>query len=200
MVILPDVRGLHPYYVALAGRFAEAGFDTIAIDYFGRSAGTGARDDSFDWQSHIAQVEPGHVIADAGAAVAALRADAVRTIFSVGFCFGGSNSWRLAASDLELAGCIGFYGIPQRVSDVLASVTAPLLILAAGDDAATPVEEVKAMDAALTAAGKEHEVYVYDGAPHSFFDRSFAQWRDACADAWRRILDFTDRYADAAVG
>ena len=32
---------------------------------------------------------------------------------------------------------------------------------------------------------------VYDGAPHSFFDRSFAELQDACADAWRRILSFT---------
>jgi carboxymethylenebutenolidase len=31
---------------------------------------------------------------------------------------------------------------------------------------------------------------VYEGAPHSFFDRSFAEWTDAGADSWRRILDF----------
>jgi carboxymethylenebutenolidase len=30
----------------------------------------------------------------------------------------------------------------------------------------------------------------YDGAPHSFFDRAFEQYRDACDDAWRRILAF----------
>jgi carboxymethylenebutenolidase len=38
-------------------------------------------------------------------------------------------------------------------------------------------------------------MHVYAGAPHSFFDRSFAQWQDACADAWQRILDFTARHA-----
>jgi carboxymethylenebutenolidase len=36
---------------------------------------------------------------------------------------------------------------------------------------------------------------VYDGAPHSFFDRSFADHAEACSDAWTRILDFTDRHA-----
>jgi carboxymethylenebutenolidase len=47
IVILPDVRGLHPYYEELALRFAEAGVDALAIDYFGRTAGTTARGDVF---------------------------------------------------------------------------------------------------------------------------------------------------------
>ena len=40
--ILPDVRGLHPYYEELALRFAEHGIDALAIDWFGRTAGAGA--------------------------------------------------------------------------------------------------------------------------------------------------------------
>ena len=43
IVILPDVRGLHPFFEELALRFAEAGVDAIAIDYFSRTAGTGRR-------------------------------------------------------------------------------------------------------------------------------------------------------------
>jgi hypothetical protein len=43
IVILPDVRGLHPYYEELALRFAESGVDALAIDYFGRTAGLGNR-------------------------------------------------------------------------------------------------------------------------------------------------------------
>src|SRR5688572_18804395 len=39
VVVLPDIRGLHPYYVALAERFAEAGLAAVAIDWFGRTAG-----------------------------------------------------------------------------------------------------------------------------------------------------------------
>ena len=41
IVILPDVRGLHAYYVELALRFAENGIDAVAIDWFGRTAGLG---------------------------------------------------------------------------------------------------------------------------------------------------------------
>jgi carboxymethylenebutenolidase len=47
----------------------------------------------------------------------------------------------------------------------------------------------------MRAAGAEVETAVYDGAPHSFFDRAFGEWQEACADAWRRILALTDRVA-----
>ncbi len=104
----------------------------------------------------------------------------------------GSHSWRLAASDLPLAGTIGFYGKPALVEDVLDRIHRPLLMLVAGADA-TPQAEFDRMDQRLTAAGREHEMYVYANAPHSFFDRASDQWQDACTDAWRRILDFIDR-------
>jgi carboxymethylenebutenolidase len=189
MVILPDIRGLHPFYTALAQRFAEAGYDTVALDYFGRTAGLGDRGDDFDWQPHVRQVLPEHVAADATAAAAVLAAG--QPTYSAGFCFGGGQSWRLAAAEVPLTGVIGFYGIPAMVEDVLPRVSRPMLMLVAGDDSVTPREKFEEMDARLTELGKEHEMRVYDGAPHSFFDRSYADWEDACADAWRRILDFT---------
>src|SRR4051812_50057727 len=56
-VLLPDIRGLHPYYVALAERFAEAGVATVAIDWFGRTAGvcgeSGTRGEDFEWRGPL---------------------------------------------------------------------------------------------------------------------------------------------------
>lgn len=192
VILLPDVRGLHPFYVDLSQRFAEAGFATIAIDYFGRSAGPGDRSDDFDWQSHFGQVTPDGVRTDTAAALDRLRTGGQDgPTYTVGFCYGGSQSWRLAASDLDLAGVIGFYGMPKLVNDVVPDFNKPALMLVAGADEATPLAEFEAMDARLTELDKPHEMHVYDGAPHSFFDRSYARWRPATEDAWRRILAFT---------
>jgi len=47
----------------------------------------------------------------------------------------------------------------------------------------------------MRSAGAEVETAVYDGAPHSFFDRAFGEWEEACADAWRRMLALADRVA-----
>ena len=193
VVILPDVRGLYPYYEQLAVRFAEAGFHAVAFDYFGRDVGVGQRDDDFDWQTELAKLTPEYVAADAGASAEYLRAMNPGPVFTVGFCFGGSNSWRLSASDLGLAGCIGFYGQPKLLADFEARLQVPMLMLVAGDDFATPSEEFVALEARLTASGVDHEMVVFEGAPHSFFDRSFGEWAQACTDSWNLILAFTDR-------
>ena len=76
----------------------------------------------------------------------------------------------------------------------IAAMSAPLLVLAAGADQATSPQDNEAFDRALTEAGKEHEYVMYDGAPHSFFDRTFTDWTSACSDAWVRMLGFMDRH------
>lgn len=192
IVVLPDVRGLHPFYMDLAQRFAEGSFEAIAIDYFGRTAGAAQRDSGFDWQQHVPKVTPEHVRADAEAAADELRAGGAESIFTVGFCFGGGHSWRLAASDAGLAGTIGFYGRPALVQDVIEDIHVPILMLIAGNDAATPRGAFHDLEQRLARAGKEHEMHVYEGAPHSFFDRTFDDWQGACIDAWERIINFTD--------
>ena len=110
--VLPDVRGLYRFYEELALRFAERGHAAIAIDYFGRTAGAEKRDDEFEYMPHVEQTTSEGVQADIAAAVSRLRADGATAIFSVGFCFGGRNSWLAAAGGHGLAGAIGFYGRP----------------------------------------------------------------------------------------
>ncbi|HYY54206.1 MAG TPA: dienelactone hydrolase family protein [Candidatus Dormibacteraeota bacterium] len=202
MVILPDVRGLHPFYKELAVRFAEAGIDAVAIDYFGRSAPNDDRGESFEYKPHVDRTTPEMVAQDARAAVEYVRHGAnrrVRAIFTVGFCWGGALSWRQSAAGHDLAGCIGFYGgrPMTRVAPVIPRMRAPLLMLLAGVDS-TPPEEFEEFADAVRRQGIEVEVHTYAGAPHSFFDRTFTAHRKACDDAWRRILDFTARFTPVA--
>ena len=195
IVILPDVRGLHSYYKELAQRFAEAGLHAVAIDYFGRTAGLTGRDEDFPFREHVEQTQPEQVAADAGAGIAWLREQpGVSSVFSVGFCWGGSNSWAQSASGHGLAGCIGFYGIPSRVADLVPMMRSPLQILAAGADF-TPVEAVEAFAEQVRAKGGTVDMTVFEGAPHSFFDRTFAEHRDACTEAWAKMLSFMDAHA-----
>jgi carboxymethylenebutenolidase len=193
LVLLPDIRGMHPYYTDLALSFAHAGVDVVALDPYARSAGTDPRGDDFDYMPHAKALEPSHVLADAHVAAARLRERSDDPVFTLGFCKFGAESWRLSATDLGAAGCMGFYGMPAGVLNEIPAMTSPLLILAAGADRATPPEGNQAFDRALADAGKEHEYVIYEGAPHSFFDRSFGDWTSACEDAWVRMLGFIDR-------
>jgi carboxymethylenebutenolidase len=192
VVVLPDIRGLHIFYKELAARFAEVGFDAVAIDYFGRTAETTNRDETFEFRPHVEQTKPDQVAADVSAAIAYLRSPeggGVTRVFTVGFCFGGAHSWRQSAAQADLDGAIGFYGVPARVRDVIGRMHAPLLLLVAGADF-TPLAEFEQFDRELTDANVPHTMVVYDGAPHSFFDRTFDEHREASADAWRQMLRF----------
>ena len=201
VVILPDVRGLYCFYEELALRFAERGYAAVAFDYFGRTAGAEKRDDEFDYMPHVQLTTPEGVQADVAAAAAHLRAGGATSIFTVGFCFGGRNSWLAAAAGHELAGAVGFYGMPAERNGVpgpterAAELAAPILALQAGADEHILPEHNAAFDEALSRAGVEHDVVVYDGAPHSFFDRKQAQFADASDDAWSRVLAFVEQYA-----
>jgi carboxymethylenebutenolidase len=200
VVILPDVRGLYRFYEELALRFAERGSTAVAIDYFGRTAGAEKRGDDFEYPPHVQQTTPEGVQADVAAAAAHLRGRGIESIFTVGFCFGGRNSWLAAAAGHGLKGAVGFYGQPKdRESPGPTSrateMAAPVLALQAGADQNITADDNAAFERALADAGVEHELVTYPGAPHSFFDRKQEQFADASEDAWSRVLAFIDRHA-----
>ena len=68
-------------------------------------------------------------------------------------------------------------------------------MIIAGADAATPVAEQQELADTMRAAGADVDAVVYDGAPHSFFDRAFGEWAEACQDAWQHVLALADRAA-----
>lgn len=195
ILILPDNRGLHGYYKELAHRFAEAGFHAVAMDYYARTAGRGDRSEAFDYVPHWKQATPGGVDADARAAVAHLRASGASVLFTIGFCFGGANSWRQSATQEGIAGSIGFYGFPDPLRAVQDGISAPLLLLLGGADQAIDPTGFDDILEHLAGRGISADRHVYEGAPHSFFDRKFAEHGDTCDDAWRRIMAFTDGIA-----
>src|SRR5437764_10917199 len=114
VVILPDVRGLYRFYEELALRFAERGYAALAFDYFGRTAGVEKRGEDFEYMPHVQQTTAENVQDDVAAAVAHLHAAGCTSIFTVGFCMGGRHSWFAAAAGHDLAGAVGFYGMPAE--------------------------------------------------------------------------------------
>lgn len=202
VLILPDVRGLHPFYEELALRFAENGVDALTFDFFGRTAGpAGDRGDGFEFMPHVDQVTWAGVSEDIRAAARHLRMENERRVdalFTIGFCFGGRLAYLTATLGLELAGSIGFYGIPLGAgrggtpapADLAGEMRNPILGVWGGADGATSAEAVAQFDAALTSAGVEHRFVTYDNAPHSFFDRKAEEFADASRQSWEETLTF----------
>ena len=209
MIVLPDVRGLFPFYEELALRFAEQGVDSVAIDYFGRTAGTNPRPDDFEFMLHVSQTTFAGLSADIAAAADYLRSPeggAVKDLFTIGFCFGGRLAFDSATIGLQFSGVIGFYGPtvgPGRNDnpapvDVAEKCGCPVLGIFGGADPGIPAEAIAAYDEALEKAGVEHRLITYDGAPHSFFDRKAADYAEASAASWREVLTFVREHTRAA--
>jgi carboxymethylenebutenolidase len=201
IVILPDVRGLHPFYEDLANRLAEAGVHALALDLYARTAGPGRRGADFEYMPHVDRTEHTTITADVRAGADAIRTAAfggAERVYTMGFCFGGRASFAQAAGGHGLAGVIGFYGSvagPGRAgipapTDLVPSFECPVLGLFGGTDEGIPAHSIGDFGEALTKAGIKHRLISYAGAPHSFFDRTAAEHADAANDAWRQVLEF----------
>jgi carboxymethylenebutenolidase len=198
VVVLPDWRGLHPFYEELALRFAEAGVHAVAVDPYGRTAGASKRGPDFDFQPHFLQLSAAGLTADVAAAVELLRVASVERVYTVGFCVGGRASFLQAAEAHGLAGVIGFYGWP--VGEHRSGLPAPadrtddfacaVLTIYAGADYGISADDAAAFDAALQRSGIRFESVTYPDAPHGFFDRASEGFEDASTDAWQRMLAF----------
>ena len=203
VVVLPDVRGLHPFYEELALRFAERGIDAVAIDWFGRTVRSEPRGEGFEHMPHVAATTWAGISADIGAAVAALEADGLRSRFTIGFCMGGRMSFLASTLDLGLAGVIGLYGTlegPWRNDapaplDRLDDIGAPVLGLFGGADRGISVEAIARFEHGLAERGVDHRIVTYPDAPHSFFDRKATDFASESAAAWQEVMGFIEAQA-----
>jgi carboxymethylenebutenolidase len=199
VVIVPDVRGLHPYYERLAEHLADAGLHAVAIDPYGRTGGPEHRDETFEYRPHRERATDEGLRADVCAGVAEAGDAGATRVLTMGFCFGGRASLMQASQD-AVDGAVAFYASPAAeltagspLDEARARlVRVPILGLYGGADDGIPQEDLDAYAAALDAAGIEHRIVIYPGAPHSFFDRRMREHAEACRDAWARVLGFAD--------
>jgi carboxymethylenebutenolidase len=204
ILILPDVRGLHPFFEELALRYAERGISALAIDYFGRSAGTDDRPKDFDHQPHVAQLSWDHLADDIRVAERHLRVTdpAPRSIFVTGFCLGGRLASLSATMRLGLAGVITYYGWPAgphrtgtpAPADLADKIECSVLAIYGEEDHGIGPEVRDEFDKALDKAGVDHRTIVYPGAGHSFFDRKAPEAEKASEAAWKETLEFIRRH------
>ena len=200
VVLLPDVRGLHPFYEELALRFAERGIDAVAIDWFGRTARDEPRGEAFDHMPHVEATTWAGISAYIAAGVEALRADGIAARFTLGFCMGGRMSFLAATLDLDLVGVMGFYGTLQgpwrndapAPLDRIDDIASPVLGLFGGADQGISSDAIEAFDRGLAERGIDRRIVTYPGAPHSFFDRKATEFALQSAAAWDEVLAFID--------
>jgi carboxymethylenebutenolidase len=204
LVLVPDVRGVSPHFVDVAGRFAAAGFVTLVSDLYVREGAPDLADllAVFRW---MRQLPDRRVLADLRSAVAYLAGRPgvqPAAIGITGFCMGGQYALMAACRVPGLAACVSWYGMlrydaldetkPESPLAMVPGLGCPYLGLFGDEDAIIPTADVAALRTALTGAGKAFEIVSYPGAGHAFFNdaRPDAYQPAAAADAWPRALHF----------
>jgi carboxymethylenebutenolidase len=200
IVLLPDAGGLDPFYRELARRFAGLGQPTLAIDYYGRTAESPARDGGFEHLPHLQQLLRETMLLDVRAGVEHLSAVAGAAPFLLGFCLGGATVLLAGTTDLDIAGVVAFYPWtgdlgrePALPDEFVAGVRRPVLGLFGDADTVIPVAVPRAFDDHLDRAGVPHEIVIYPGAPHGFFEMHYLDREvrpGVVDDVWRRLSAF----------
>ena len=176
IVILPDVRGLHPFFEELALRYAERGIAALAIDYFGRTAGTGERGDDFDHMPHVdAGALGGAPGRHRGGRRAPARAGSARPLdLHDGLLHGRPtvarcrrrSGWGSRASSRSTAGRSARTGTARRRPPrTRRKIECDVLAIYGEADTGIPQEARDEYDAALDKAGVRHETVVYPARP-----------------------------------
>jgi carboxymethylenebutenolidase len=203
VLVFMEIFGINSHIRDVTERVAREGYVALAPDYFHRT-GPGV-EYGYDEKGMaggmklLGALKADEVIADAKAAIAALRArkDVAGKVGAMGFCIGGHMTY-LTACETEVAAAASFYGggiaAPQGPGGAPSTLSrtpklrGKLLCLFGEKDHLIPLAQVEAIRQALAKAGGKHEVVVYPGADHGFFcDQRPSYQKAAADDAWKRV-------------
>ena len=173
IVLFQEIFGVNAHIQGVAEQYAQDGFTVLAPDLFWRQQKrVELAYDGEDRTRAVAlmkELKPAQLQADVRSSVAALRARAEtagRKVGALGYCLGGRLAYTAAAiTDVDAA--VAYYG--GGIHDQLAlapSLQCPIQFHYAASDESIPPAAVQSVRAAV--AGKDAEVFVYEGANHGF--------------------------------
>ena len=208
VLVIHDIRGLSDWARAIADQLAQDGFIAIAPDFLSGKGPDGGGTASLGNQvgQTIRALSGEEVVARLNAARAygqGLPASNGKTAV-LGFCWGGSQSFRYAIAQPELHASVVFYGdVPGATAtavpeDQLAGIRAPVLGLYAGNDARINATLPPTI-AAMMKLNKTYEYHTFEGAGHGFTSRqdgANGANLTATRHAWPLALGFLRRHLE----
>jgi carboxymethylenebutenolidase len=200
VVIIHELFGLNDNIRDISQRFANEGYVALAVDLF---SGSGNRTLCVLRVMSALMARPlkNKGISDLRGSIAWLRrrpeVDADR-VGAIGFCMGGGYALALACVESDLRASSAFYCVNPRPLSALRRAC-PIVGSYPGDD--WSARSGRKLDAALDRYGIPHDVRIYPGAGHSFFNDTLeGHHPEAAADSWRRTLAFFDAHMRGDAG
>jgi len=193
VIVVQEWWGVNEHIMDVTRRIAAQGYVALAPDLYKGQIAT----EPDEARKLVMELDMPAAVEEIGSAIDFLLAqEFVRGDKAgiVGFCMGGRLTLMTALVNDKLAVAVPFYGAPLTPEEAV-QVKAPVLGLYGAEDSGIPVNAVLAMEKALAEAGIDHEIHIYEGAPHAFFNDTRASYRpEAAADAWERTLRWFEKY------
>ena len=189
VIVIHENRGLNPHTEEVARRVALEGFLAIAPDALSPLGGT--PEDVDEARTMMRELDSQANMKNFVAAVKYLKTHPQSTgkVGVTGFCWGGGVTNQVAVNSPDLEAAVPFYGRQPAPEDV-PKIKASLLAHYAGLDERINAG-IPAFEAALKEASIEHEIFVYEGAGHGFFNDTGSRYHEAAANlAWERTIAF----------
>jgi len=189
VVVIHEAFGLNDHIRDVARRFANAGYAGLAVDLF-----TG-RNRAICMARYMTGMLLGSVnrygIDDLKSALTFLAKDEAidaQRLGAIGFCMGGGFAIAWACTDSRLKAIAPFYGVNPRPVSVVARLCP---VVGSYPELDFTARSARVLQEALTDKNIAHDIKVYPGARHSFFNDTRASYdKQASDDSWRRVLAF----------
>jgi len=193
VIVIHEWWGLNSHIKHWADRLTLTGRAALAVDLYGGKTATDPKGASELAQAANARAD--QAVKTLLAARDFVKKDArikATKVGSLGWCFGGGMSLRLALNAPDLDACVMYYGFPESDAKKLAAIKAPLLGVFGNKDKAIDPPMVDAFDKALTEASVVHTILRFD-ADHAFANPSNKNYdTKSAADAWEKVQKFLD--------
>lgn len=189
IVVIHEWWGLNDNIRHWTDRLAKDGYAALAIDlYDGVVAKT--PDDAMkamkavDDKKALATLLAAHDFLEKDPRVMAKKTG------SIGWCFGGAWSLRLAMNEPDLDAAVIYYGHLVTNPDELKNIKADLLGIFGNRDKAITPDDVNAFEAALGKTNVKHTIFRFD-ADHAFGNPSNPRYdQKSAAEAWAHVHEF----------
>ncbi len=192
LVVIHEAYGLNDDIRSIARRFAGAGYVALAVDLFSGRSQAMCMARLFAGMIRNSTDHGG--IRDLRAALGWLGAqpgaDAAR-LGAVGYCLGGSLAIGLACADTRVKAIAPFYSMNPRPLEAVARAC-PLVGSFPEPD--FTAKAGRALEAELSKHGVPHDIKLYPGAKHSFFNSGRNHNAEAAQDSWGRVVAFFEQY------
>jgi carboxymethylenebutenolidase len=189
VVVIHEWYGLNDHIKHWADRLASDGYAALAVDLYG---GVVAKN-SDEAMAAMKAVDENKAVAVMQAAEKFLREDArvkAKRVASLGWCFGGGQSFQLALHSTTLDACVLYYGHLETDAAKLAPLKAPVLAIFGSKDGSIHPADVAAWVDGMVKAEKEHRVMIFP-AVHAFANPSNAKYDEVSASvAWENVRMF----------